>query len=393
MFPVAKELGRRGRGRGGGSTASDSFLHGLLGEPIFGRGRPATHIARGLCPSESSRKLFLRLTSSRYLLVPVCTCIFDNRTDIRRIEREPESGDFPEPQREFLLRAARQHDEVALPRRSPPQCQFERARRCADGRGRGSRMRAASAPMTGGVVPIARRGLVASARAASSRGAMFLAPLSRVGTNPADLRFARRASGASGSPPPRAPARRSRPPDSRPATTDWRASRRARAASTSAASRGPEEAVAPPPPPSRVNNLGRALRPRLLARAGGRTRREAVRTSHGSSSRPRRPPRRGPHPPRRLHKRRQTRRSQDPLRLRARRQSRASSQGAPHPRRRVLRGARLRRRHARHARRTEPDGRRRRVPRAGCPLLKVQETLDRLTSKGFGASCAKRFQS
>ena len=33
------------------------------------------------------------------------------------------------------------------------------------------------------------------------------------------------------------------------------------------------------------------------------------------------------------------------------------------------------------------------VPRAGCPLLKVQETLDRLTSKGSRASCAKRFQS
>ena len=58
-------------------------------------------------------------------------------------------------------------------------------------------MRAASAPMTGGVVPIARRGLVVCARAASSRGAMFLAPLPRVGTIPADLRFARRASGAS----------------------------------------------------------------------------------------------------------------------------------------------------------------------------------------------------
>ena len=246
-------------------------------------------------------------------------------------------------------------------------------------------MRAASAPMTGGVVPIARRGLVASARAASSRVAMFLAPPPRVGTNPADLRFARLASGASGF-------ASSACPGATFASTglssgDKRSGARraaARAASTSAASRGPEEAVAPPPRPHRESTTSDAPYDSDFWRA------QVVGPGVKQSAR--------------LMARRLD--HADPLGVDLTLRGASTNAGkrggrktlydyaldvkAAHPRKVLLirvgefyealgYDAVMLVMHAG----LNPMGGAGAVPRAGCPLLKVQETLDRLTSKGF----------
>ena len=247
-------------------------------------------------------------------------------------------------------------------------------------------MRAASAPMTGGVVPIARRSLVACARAASSRGALFLAPLPRVGTIPADLRFARRASGASRF-----------ASSARPGATfasaglssgdDRVGARRAaaRAASSSAARLGPEEAFAPSPRSPRESTTADAPYDPDFWRA------QVVGPGVKQSAR--------------LMARRLD--HADPLGVDLTLRGASTNAGkrggrktlydyaldvkAAHPRKVLLirvgefyealgYDAVMLVMHAG----LNPMGGAGAVPRAGCPLLKVQETLDRLTSKGFG---------
>ena len=130
------------------------------------------------------------------------------------------------------------------------------------------------------------------------------------------------------------------------------------------------------------------VRARVLDRAGHRPRGEAKRASDGEAARLRRPARGGPgaagrepsrgDAPRRGGKRRATLYDYAlDVKRRAPAQSHAHSRGG------VLRSPGVRRRASRDARGAKPHGHRRGSRAPGCPLVKVQETLDRLTHRGF----------
>ena len=187
-----------GRARGGGSTASDVFFFtGSSGSPSLGADDPQP-ILRADCVLPGSRQscFILRLTSP----------------DI-----------FPEPHNwwKFLLRAARQHDEVALKHDGRrPQCQFERARRCAE-RAR-SGFSDASGVRADDKASFLSRDEASWRVRARHRHALLCSsrPLPESARTPRICGSRVSPPARPGSPPPRAPARRSRPPDSHPATND-----------------------------------------------------------------------------------------------------------------------------------------------------------------------------
>ena len=191
--------------------------------------------------------------------------LLTTRTDIRRIEREPESGGFSRTSTGgiFLLRAARQHDEVAhIHDGRRPQCQFERARRCAE------RARSGFSDASGVRADDRRR---RSYRATRPRGECARGIVTRryVPRAPSPSRHEPRGSAVRASRlrsvrvrllrAPRRDVRVHRTLIRR--QTIWRASRRrARRLHLGREPRSRGGRRASPPSPSRVNNLGRALR-------------------------------------------------------------------------------------------------------------------------------------